>query len=255
MKGEQTQVQVWDTAGQQQFHKITTSYYKGAQGIMLVFDITDQSSLDNMEYWIKNIKSHASDSVHVALIGNKCDLLPENMMGGTGKDDERTSSIDSPDTRIGQSSSKNARDMAAKFDIPFFETSAKESTNVHNAFITLVEKIMDSTRARTCIGTGGKKTLVARMERNSIFGSLLKSDFSIKTSSFNSARLSASTPANNSPSEFLPPNSLNSHPLNTTPPKKELGDKCSSIGAATGCSAMGSAMGHSEDSKDKCIVC
>jgi small GTP-binding protein len=99
VKGEQTQVQVWDTAGQQQFHKITTSYYKGAQGIMLVFDITDQSSLDNMEYWIKNIKSHASDSVHVALIGNKCDLLPENMMGGTGKDDERTSSIDSPDTR------------------------------------------------------------------------------------------------------------------------------------------------------------
>lgn len=56
--GELMQVQVWDTAGQENFHKITTSYYKGAQGIMLVYDVSDQKSFDNVEYWIKNIKSH-----------------------------------------------------------------------------------------------------------------------------------------------------------------------------------------------------
>jgi small GTP-binding protein len=72
--GEHVQVQVWDTAGQEQFHKITTSYYKGANGIMLVYDVSDRKSVENVEYWVKNIKSHASESVHVCLIGNKVDL-------------------------------------------------------------------------------------------------------------------------------------------------------------------------------------
>lgn len=67
-------VQVWDTAGQEQFHRITSSYYKSAHGIMVVFDVSDKKSQENVEYWIKNIKSHASDTVHVVLIGNKVDL-------------------------------------------------------------------------------------------------------------------------------------------------------------------------------------
>eukprot|EP01035_Chromulina_nebulosa_P016965 gene16965-22460_t len=61
--GEPVQVQVWDTAGQEQFHRITTSYYRGANAIIVVYDVSDKKSLLNVEYWIKNIKTHASDAV------------------------------------------------------------------------------------------------------------------------------------------------------------------------------------------------
>lgn len=121
---ELMQVQVWDTAGQEQFHKITTSYYKGAQGIMLVYDVTDPASLANIEYWIKNIKHHASDQVQVALVGNKTDLR------GAGEDPAKRCC----ETEHGQK-------IAAKYGIPFFETSAKDSENVEIAFLTLVEHI------------------------------------------------------------------------------------------------------------------
>lgn len=121
---EIVQVQVWDTAGQEQFHKITTSYYKGAQGIMLVYDVSDVKKLENVEYWIKNIKSHASDSVQVVLVGNKIDL--------------RTSDPHRPciDTERG-------KEIARRFSVPFFETSAKESSHVDEAFTTLVAQIID----------------------------------------------------------------------------------------------------------------
>lgn len=122
---ELVQVQVWDTAGQEQFHKITTSYYKGAQGIMLVYDVTDRASLANIEYWIKNIKHHASDQVQVALVGNKTDLRSANT-DPTKKFCEMV----------------HGREIAAKYGIPFFETSAKDSFNVEIAFLSLVEHIV-----------------------------------------------------------------------------------------------------------------
>jgi Ras-related protein Rab-8A len=147
---EAVQVQVWDTAGQEQFHKITTSYYKGAQGIMLVYDVTDTASLANIEYWIKNIKSHAADTVQVALIGNKTDLRPTagsptNAAEGTKK---------WCDTSRGQ-------EIAQKYGIPFFETSAKESYNVEVAFLTLVEHIVES-------GGGGTTTAHAHAQSNGL---------------------------------------------------------------------------------------
>ena len=63
-----------DTAGQQQFHQITKTYYKRAHGIICVYDISDQNSLNNINYWINNIKAHASNTVQIILIGNKSDL-------------------------------------------------------------------------------------------------------------------------------------------------------------------------------------
>ena len=63
-----------DTAGQQQFHQITKTYYKRAHGIICVYDISDQNSLNNINYWINNIKQHASNTVQIILIGNKSDL-------------------------------------------------------------------------------------------------------------------------------------------------------------------------------------
>ena len=124
---EHLNIQVWDTAGQEQFHKITTSYYRGANGIMLVFDISDRSSYNNVEYWIKNIKQHASELVHVALIGNKIDLRASD-----------TSTIEY----------EEGSSLAAKFNVPYFETSAKDATNVESAFMTAVASIVESDKKK-----------------------------------------------------------------------------------------------------------
>ncbi len=118
------QVQVWDTAGQEQFHKITTSYYKGANGIMLVYDVSDKKSVENVEYWVKKIRSNASDSVHVALIGNKVDL-------------RAVCAEKCVDASHGQA-------FSSAFSVPYFETSAKDATNVEDAFHCLIEQIMAS---------------------------------------------------------------------------------------------------------------
>jgi len=64
-------LQIWDTAGQERFHTITTSFYRQAMGIMLVYDITNQKSFNNVTNWLRNIDEHASDDVVKILIGNK----------------------------------------------------------------------------------------------------------------------------------------------------------------------------------------
>jgi Ras-related protein Rab-8A len=139
---ELTQVQVWDTAGQENFHKITTSYYKGAQGILLVYDVTDRKTLENVEYWIKNIKSHASDTVQIALIGNKTDVRV------------------SEHHNITHCATERGQAVATKFGIPFFETSAKDSMNVDHAFLTLVQLIVESNCSTViaCNNTKGHST-------------------------------------------------------------------------------------------------
>jgi Ras-related protein Rab-8A len=123
--GTPIQVQVWDTAGSEKFHKITTTYYKGCNGIMLVYDVSNRASLENIDYWISNIKSHGSESVHVALIGNKIDIRESN----------HTSDIVS--TAEGQA-------VADKYSIPYSETSAWTSTNLHESFHYLIEQIVYS---------------------------------------------------------------------------------------------------------------
>lgn len=147
---EYLNIQVWDTAGQEQFHKITTSYYRGANGIMLVYDISDRSSYNNVEYWIKNIKQHASELVHVALIGNKIDLRAG---------DSATIAFD------------EGSSLAAKFNVPYFETSAKDATNVESAFMTAVASIIESDKKKE-LSSSPKRTSTktiaekAEMHRN-----------------------------------------------------------------------------------------
>jgi Ras-related protein Rab-8A len=67
-------LQIWDTAGQERFRTITTAYYRGAMGILLVYDVTDESSFNNIRNWIRNIELHASDNVNKILVGNKADM-------------------------------------------------------------------------------------------------------------------------------------------------------------------------------------
>ena len=127
-------LQIWDTAGQERFRTITQAYYRGAMGILLVYDVTDRQSFENIRNWIKNIKQHASETVRKILLGNKCDM-----------DEKRAVS-----TEEGQK-------LADEFGIQFFETSAKSGDNVENAFFTLAKDIRSRQTAAPTGAGGGQK--------------------------------------------------------------------------------------------------
>jgi Ras-related protein Rab-8A len=74
LDGQRVKLQIWDTAGQERFRTITTAYYRGAMGILLVYDVTDERSFLNVANWIRNVEQYASPNVNKILLGNKCDM-------------------------------------------------------------------------------------------------------------------------------------------------------------------------------------
>jgi len=115
-------LQIWDTAGQERFRTITSSYYRGAHGIIVVYDITEQKSFNNITKWLKEIDTFAGQNVQKLLVGNKCDL-----------ESERIVSVD------------QGKNLSNMLTIPFVETSAKDSVNVEQAFIKMAEDIKSKT--------------------------------------------------------------------------------------------------------------
>ena len=73
-------LQIWDTAGQERFRTITSSYYRGAHGIIVVYDCTDQDSFNNVKQWLEEIDRYACDNVNKLLVGNKCDLTAKKVV-------------------------------------------------------------------------------------------------------------------------------------------------------------------------------
>jgi Ras-related protein Rab-8A len=118
LEGKRIKLQIWDTAGQERFRTITTAYYRGAMGILLVYDVTDEKSFNNIRNWIRNIEQHATESVNKILIGNKCDMVEKKVVD-----------------------SARGKALADEYGIKFLETSAKNSINVEEAFITLAKDI------------------------------------------------------------------------------------------------------------------
>lgn len=108
-------VQIWDTAGQERFRGITTSYYRGASAVMLVYAVNDIFSFHHITSWINTIRERCNPDVQITLIGNKCDL-------------ERSRVVT---TEMGQ-------ELADQFQIRFFETSAKNLSNVAAAFDNVI---------------------------------------------------------------------------------------------------------------------
>ncbi|XP_012530635.1 ras-related protein Rab-8A isoform X1 [Monomorium pharaonis] len=118
LDGKKIKLQIWDTAGQERFRTITTAYYRGAMGIMLVYDVTNEKSFENIKNWIRNIEENASADVEKMLLGNKCELT-----------DKR------------QVTKERGEQLAVEYGIKFMETSAKSSINVEEAFYTLARDI------------------------------------------------------------------------------------------------------------------
>lgn len=111
-------LQIWDTAGNERFKTITTSYYRNSNGICIVFDITNKESFNSLPDWFSEIDRFASDNVCKILIGNKSDLEKQR-----------------------QVSKEDAKELANKYKIDYIEASAKDSTNVHQLFIELTRQI------------------------------------------------------------------------------------------------------------------
>lgn len=103
--------QIWDTAGQERYRAITSAYYRGAVGALLVYDVTKKETFADVEKWLAELRDHADSKIVIMLTGNKCDL-------------QHLRSVTTQDAEI----------YAAKEDLLFLETSALNSVNIDAAF-------------------------------------------------------------------------------------------------------------------------
>jgi len=128
-------LQIWDTAGQERFRTITSAYYRGADGIIMVYDVTSQESFDHVEEWLSEVDRYANEGTSKLLVGNKADLVDEK-----------------------QVSEEVAQRFAEKLGICCIETSAKTATNVDNAFLTMAKELIKTKESGPAAkGSTGKK--------------------------------------------------------------------------------------------------
>mmetsp|Transcript_6489 Transcript_6489/g.7419 ORF Transcript_6489/g.7419 Transcript_6489/m.7419 type:complete len:206 (-) Transcript_6489:1274-1891(-) len=111
-------LQIWDTAGQERFRTITSAYYRGADGIIMTYDVTNQDSFDHVQDWLQEVNRYANEGTCKLLIGNKSD-----------REDKVVS------TEVGT-------EFAKKLDMPFLETSAKTAANVEAAFLAMASQLI-----------------------------------------------------------------------------------------------------------------
>ncbi|XP_026062450.1 RAB3A, member RAS oncogene family, a [Carassius auratus] len=113
-------LQIWDTAGQERYRTITTAYYRGAMGFILMYDITNEDSFNAVQDWSTQIKTYSWDNAQVLLAGNKCDMEDERVVA-----------------------SERGRQLSEQLGFEFFEASAKDNINVKQAFDRLVDIICE----------------------------------------------------------------------------------------------------------------
>eukprot|EP00775_Hariotina_reticulata_P012988 gene12988-13117_t len=116
--GKTIKAQIWDTAGQERYRAITSAYYRGAVGALLVYDITKSVTFENVERWLKELRDHADSNIVIMLVGNKSDLR-----------------------HLRSVSTEDAAAYCEKEGLSFIETSALESTNVEKAFQQILTEI------------------------------------------------------------------------------------------------------------------
>ncbi|GLT64823.1 hypothetical protein SLA2020_372930 [Shorea laevis] len=119
--GKEVKAQIWDTAGQERFRAVTSAYYRGAVGALVVYDITRRTSFDSVKRWLEELSMHCDTAVARMLVGNKCDL--EN---------------------IRDISVEEGKNLAEEEGLFFIETSALDSTNVQTAFEIVIREIYNN---------------------------------------------------------------------------------------------------------------
>ncbi|KAM9817180.1 ras-related protein Rab-27A [Neosynchiropus ocellatus] len=126
-RGQKIHMQLWDTAGQERFRSLTTAFFRDAMGFLLLFDLSNEQSFLNVRNWMSQLQVHAyCENPDVVLCGNKCDLLDQRAI-----------------------SEEEARELAEKYGVPYFETSAANGQNVNEAVDVLLDLIMK--RMERCV--------------------------------------------------------------------------------------------------------
>ena len=120
LNGTSLKLQIWDTAGQESFKSITRSYFRGAIGALVVFDVTNRQSFVNVGNWLREIQAGASKSIAIVLVGNKTDLIEERKVAP-----------------------EEAEALAREHEIPYVEASAKTGANVELAFEKVARKVLE----------------------------------------------------------------------------------------------------------------
>ncbi|KAI1789880.1 ras-domain-containing protein [Ganoderma leucocontextum] len=121
VKGKKVKLSIWDTAGQERFRTITSSYYRGAQGIILVYDVANRESFDALPKWFAELETYVSSAVVKIIVGNKVD-----------KEYSR------------QVPASEGQAFATRMNALFVEASAKTAVGVQEAFRDVVERIIDT---------------------------------------------------------------------------------------------------------------
>ncbi|XP_064378707.1 ras-related protein Rab-37 isoform X2 [Dromaius novaehollandiae] len=116
--GVKVKLQIWDTAGQERFRSVTHAYYRDAQALLLLYDITSRLSFDNIRAWLTEIHEYAQKDVVIMLLGNKADVSGERAV--------RT---------------EDGASLAREYGVPFMETSAKTGMNVELAFLAVAKEL------------------------------------------------------------------------------------------------------------------
>ncbi|KAM4890017.1 ras-related protein Rab-37 isoform 3-T3 [Sylvia borin] len=123
--GVKVKLQIWDTAGQERFRSVTHAYYRDAQALLLLYDITSKMSFDNIRAWLTEIHEYAQKDVVIMLLGNKADVSSERAV--------RT---------------EDGASLAREYGVPFMETSAKTGMNVELAFLAIAKSMITSSHRR-----------------------------------------------------------------------------------------------------------
>ena len=123
--GCEIKFKIFDTAGQERFKSISTNYIKKANGILLMYDISDKDSFNNIENWMETINENSGSKMSIVLIATKCDL----------KEDRKITK-------------EEGEELAKKFGLHFYETSSKNNINIKEAFYDIANQVIEKDKGK-----------------------------------------------------------------------------------------------------------